>query len=138
MAGFNSAEYAWVDITAVAGGRPLLGITGIKYGESIEREYIYGKGNKPKAIQDKNISYEGELRVLQSELEALIAASPRKSILGLVLDEVTIAYAPEDGIPTVDQLVHVKFTESMKEMSQGDGSMEVTLPIMFIDLKHNV
>jgi len=135
---FNSDEYAWKDITAVVNGRPLLGITGVKYGEKIDREYLYGKGNKPRAIQDKNISYEGELKVRQSELEALTASSPKKSILNLTLDVVTIAYAPEDGVITTDQLVHVKFSENMKELNQGDAAMEVTLPIMFLEVKYNV
>ena len=78
------------------------------------------------------------MKVLQSELEALIASSPKKSILNLTLDVVTVAYAPEGGVITVDQLVYVKFGESMKEMNQGDAAMEVTLPIMFLDVKHNV
>ena len=135
---FDSSEYAWVDITAVAGGRPLFGIRGVKYGEKIDREYLYGKGNKPWAIQDKNISYEGELTVLQSELEAFIKSSNGKSILNLKLDNVTISYAPTDGQIVTDQLRIVKFMDSMKEMKQGDAYMEITLPIMFLDLKQQI
>lgn len=135
---FNSKEYSWVELTAVAGGRMLNGLRGIKYGEKIEREYLYAKGNKPWAIQDKNISYEGELTLLQSELEAFIKSSTKKSILSLTLDTLTCAYAPTDGTIVTDQLRHVKFMESMKEFKQGDGFMEITLPIMFLDLKHQI
>ena len=135
---FNSAEYGWNDITAVAGGRVLNGIRGLKYGEKIEREYLYAKGNKPWAIQDKNISYEGELTVLQSELEAFIKSSGKKSILNITLETLTISYAPLDGALVTDQLRQIKFTESFKEMKQDDGFMEITLPIMFLDLKHQI
>lgn len=135
---FNSKEYGWIDITISAGGRVFYGARSVKYGEKIEREYLYAKGDKPYAIQDKNISYEGELGVLQSELEALIRDSGAKSILGVTLDTVTVSYAPSDGEVVTDQLRHVKFTESMKELKQGDGFMEVTLPIMFLELKHQI
>ncbi len=135
---FNSAEYAWVDLTAVAGGRILNGIRGIKYGEKIEREYLYAKGNKPWAIQDKNIAFEGEITVSQSELEAFIKSSGNKSILSITLDSLTCSYAPSDGVLVTDQLKHIKFMESMKELKQGDAFMEVTIPIMFLDLKHQI
>ena len=120
---FNSKEYAWVDLTAVAGGRILNGIRAIKYGEKIEREYLYAKGNRPWAIQDKNISYEGEITILQSELEAFIAASDQKSILSITLDTLTCSYAPPDGQLITDQLEHIKFTESIKELKQGDNML---------------
>ncbi len=135
---FNSAEYAWGDLTAVAGGRILNGIRGTKYGEKIEREYLYAKGNRPWAIQDKNIAYEGELTVLQSELEAFIKSSAGKSILSITLDTLTCSYAPANGELVTDQLKHIKFMESMKELKQGDAFMEVTIPIMFLDLKQQI
>ncbi len=135
---FNSSEYAWVDLTAVAGGRILNGIRGIKSGEKIEREYLCAKGNRPWAIQDKNIAYEGELTVLQSELEAFIKSSKNKSILSITLDTLTCSYAPKDGELVTDQLKHIKFMESMKEIKQGDAFMEVTIPIMFLDLKQQI
>ena len=135
---FNSAEYNWVDIIAVAGGRILRGIRGIKYGEKIEREYLYAKGNKPWSIQDKNISYEGEITILQSELEAFIKSSENKSILSITLDTLTVSYAPTDGELITDQLRHIKFMESIKQMKQGDGYQEITLPVMFLDLKHQI
>ncbi len=136
----NNNEYGWTEFTAVAGGRILYGIQGLKYGEKIEREFLYGKGNQPWSIQDKNISYEGELTLLQSELEAFIKSSSTKSILDLTLDVVTASYLPKDVGPIVtDQLLHVRFMESMKEMKQGDGSMAaITIPIMFLRLKHQI
>lgn len=135
---FNSDEFSYKDITAVAGGRILGGLTGIKYGMKVDREYIYARGNKPRAIQDKNKTPEGEIKVLQSELRAFLKSSGTNSILDLTLDNITITYAPTGGIPVTDQLQHVKFLEEMQEMNQGDGNMEVTLPIMFLDVKYDI
>ncbi len=135
---FDSKEYAWVDLTAVAGGRILGGIRGIKYGEKIEREYLYAKGNRPWAIQDKNITYEGELTLLQSELEAFIKSSGNASILSITLDTLTCSYASKEGELVTDQLKDIKFMESMKELKQGDAFMEVTIPIMFLELKQQI
>ena len=137
---FDSKEYSWADITVVAGGRPLTGIRGIKYGEKQEKEYLYAKGDEPHSIQRKNKSYEGEITILQSELEALIKSSPQKSLLNVKLETITIAYAPKDGpgVITVDQIKKAEFTESMKDIKQGDGNMEIALPIMFLRLKQNI
>ena len=137
---FDSTEYSWNNITVVAGGRPLAGIVGVKYGEKQEKEYLYAKGNEPHSIQRKNKSYEGEITILQSELEALIKSSPQKSLLNVKLETITIAYAPKDGpgVITVDQIKKAEFTESMKDIKQGDGNMEIALPIMFLRLKQNI
>ena len=135
---FNSDEYAWKDLTAVGGGRVLAGLTKVKHETKLEREYVYGKGNAPRAIQDKNIEHSGELEMLQSEYQALVKASPNNDILKLTLDNLTLSCAPAGGVPTTDQLCHVKFTSKGKEMTQGDGHIKITLPFMFLDIKEDI
>jgi len=80
---FDSREYEWADITLVLGGKDITGIRAIKYGEKQEKEPVYGKGNKPRKIQKGNISYDGEISLLQSEYETLVANSSNKSVLSL-------------------------------------------------------
>ena len=58
---FNSREYEWADITVVLGGRDITGLRSIRYKESQEKEAVYGKGNRPQAIQKGNKSYEGSI-----------------------------------------------------------------------------
>lgn len=136
---FDTNQYAWKDVTVVMGGRPVTGIQGVAYTEKVEREAVYGKGNEPQAIQTKNKSYDGSIDLLQSELEALIKASPTGSILDLKLDNITISYA-ENGQANVitDQLIEVQFTESPKSIKQGDAYMTITLPIIFLRVKHQI
>jgi len=133
---FDSRQYEWNDLTLVLGGRDLTAFRGVKYAEKQEKEPVYGKGNKPLSIQKGNISYDGEITLLQSELETLREVSKTKSVLDLQLDAVVCYGNPSSGdVMITDVLQGVQFTESPKEMKQGDKNMEVTLPFIFLRLK---
>jgi hypothetical protein len=133
---FNSREYEWSDLTLVLGGRDLTGIRAIKYTEKIEREAIYAKGRNPHSIQSGNVSYEGEISILQSEYEALVFAG-NGSILGLSLDAV-IAYGNPVNLDMVitDKVLGIRFTEASKELKQGDKFMEMKLPFIALEVKN--
>jgi hypothetical protein len=133
---FNSREYEWPDVTLVLGGRDLTGIRAIKYTEKIEREAIYAKGRNPHSIQSGNVSYEGEISVLQSEYEALVFAG-NGSIMGLSLDAV-IAYGNPLNLDMVitDKLLGIRFTEASKEFKQGDKFMEMKLPFIALEVRN--
>lgn len=133
---FNSREYEWPDVTLVLGGRDLTGIRAIKYTEKIEREAIYAKGRNPHSIQSGNISYEGEISVLQSEYEALVIAGGG-SVMGLSVDAV-ISYGNPSTLDMIitDKLLGIRFTEASKEFKQGDKFMEMKLPFIALELKN--
>ncbi len=128
---FNSRQYEFADITVFMGGRDVTGLRSIKYTAKQEKEAVHGKGNMPLSIQKGNKTYEGEVGLLQSELEALTVGG--RSVLDL---EVTIAVTygnPTNGDMVVTEILQgVQFTEESKEMKQGDKFMEVTLPIIFL------
>lgn len=128
---FNSREYEWADLTLLLGGKDLTGIRGIKYTIKQEKEVVYGKGNMPIAIQKGNKSIEGEITVLQSELETMRLQSGTKSILDLQLDGVVCYGNPANGDVLVTDVVQgIQFTEEPKELKQGDKFMEITLPFI--------
>lgn len=133
---FNSREYEWADVTLILGGADLTGIRGIKYLEKIEREPIHAKGRTPHSIQSGNITYDGEITLLQSELETLIT-SGNGSILGLSLD-CEVSYGTPPNAMITDRVLGLRFTESPKELKQGDKFMEVTLPFIALDVKNQV
>jgi hypothetical protein len=127
---FNSRQYEWGDVTLVLGGRDITGIRGIKYTEKGEKEALFAKGRFAHSIQTGNITVEGEITVLQSELIALERAG-NGSVLGLNLDAVVAYGNPSLGDAMVtDRIVSVSFTESPKEMKQGDKNMEITIPFI--------
>ena len=128
---FNSREYEWADLTLLLGGKDLTGIRGIKYTIKQEKEVVYGKGNMPIAIQKGNKSIEGEITVLQSELETMRLQSGTGSILDLQLDAVACYGNPANGdVLFTDVIQGIQFTEEPKELKQGDKFMEITLPFI--------
>lgn len=133
---FNSREYEWADLTLILGGRDLTGIRGIKYAEKFEREHLHAKGRFPHSIQTGNAIYEGEITLLQSEYEALVAAG-NGTIMSLSLD-CTVGYGnPANGDAlTTDRVQGIRFTEAAKELKQGDKFMEITLPFLAIGVKN--
>ena len=133
---FDSRQYEFADVTLVLGGKDITGIRGIKYSKKQEKEVLYGKGNQPHFIQKGNISYEGELTLMQGELETLIASSKDASVLSLQLDAVVCYGNPANGdMMITDVLQGIQFTEENKELKQGDKFMEVTLPFIFLRKK---
>ncbi len=134
---FDSREYEWADVTVVMAGRDVTGIRGVSYTASQEKEALYAKGNKPHGIQRGNKSYEGSIRILQSELEALSAAAG-----GDVLDvsfNIVVSYGnPSKGdIIRTDLLSGVEITSKPKSMNQNDRFMEIELPLVMLDVIDN-
>lgn len=133
---FNTRQYEYADITVSLGGRVITGLRGVKYSSKQEKEPVYGKGNLPLHIQKGNVSYEGEISLLQSELETLRLAGGG-SVLGLRLDAVVAYGNPSQGdVLIVDKIHGIEFTEDAKEMKQGDKFMEVTLPFICLRIKN--
>ena len=134
---FNSKEYEWADVTVVMAGRDVTGIRGVSYTASQEKEALYAKGNKPHGIQRGNKSYEGSIRILQSELDALNAAAG-----GDVLDvsfNIVVAYGnPSKGdVVRTDLLSGVEITSVPKGLNQNDRFMEIELPLVMLDVIEN-
>lgn len=134
---FDSRQYEFADLTLELGGRIVTGFRGVKYTSKQEKELVYGKGNQPLHIQKGNIGYEGEISLLQGELENLRKASASGSVLGLRLDAV-VAYGNASNGDTliVDKIRGLEFTEDAKEMKQGDKFMEVSLPFICLRIEN--
>jgi hypothetical protein len=135
---FNSRQYQWSDLTLELGGRIVTGFRGLKYSTKQEKELLYGKGNIPRSIQRGNIAPEGEITVLQSELETLRQAGGG-SILGLHLDATAVYGDPANGDTIItDKLLGIEFTEDPKELKQGDKNMEISLPFICLEIRNQV
>lgn len=133
---FDSRQYEFSDLNLELGGRTVTGFRGIKYSSKQEKELVYGKGNEPLHIQKGNRSYEGEITLLQSELETLRQAGSG-SVLNLRLDAVVAYGNPSNGDTLItDKIRGLEFTEDAKEMKQGDKFMEVTLPFICLKIEN--
>jgi hypothetical protein len=137
---FDSKEYAFSNIEVIMLGRNIGGFRGIKYKTSQENEELYGRGNEPRGFVSGNRKYEGELSVLQSELEALTdAAGIGKDITQMPLFDLIVTYLPEDSLTlVVDNVKGVKIGEFEKGMKQGDKFMEIALPFKALKIEYNI
>lgn len=133
---FDSRQYEWADLSLVLGGKDHTGIRGVKYSEKAEKEAVFAKGRHAHSIQTGNIAVEGEITILQSDYEALVA-SGGGSVLGLNLDGIFSYGNPALGDPIItDRVVGISFTEAPKEFKQGDKFMELTLPFIALRVKN--
>ena len=138
MATVETKQYAWSDIRVRALGREFVCIRGIKYKRSSEDEHLHGRGSKPIAIQSGNITYEGEITLLQSELEALTSALGVVNLTSIRFD-IVVTYQPNDAGPVVTDIIKsVKCKEYEKGMEQGDKFMEITIPFLALDIIENI
>jgi len=136
---FNSREYEWADVTLVLGGKDITGVRGVKYASKQDKETVYGKGNQPLAIQKGNFGYDGEIILLQSELETLRKNAKDGTILNLNLDAVVCYGNPSAGdVMITDVIQGLEFTEESKELKQGDKFQEITLPFICLRIKNVV
>lgn len=132
---FSTSEYAFSDVAVRFLGRTIIGFQGVSYKVTQNKVNIYGRGNKPVARGRGNKEYEGTVKVLQSELEALQHAAGGKSdICDIQPFDIEISYQVEGGNATIDTLKRCEFTEQAKELNQGDTHMEIELPITFSDI----
>ena len=136
MADFSSKQYSWCSLSIALGGRIIEGVTGVEYTVKKEKEFLYGRGCKPHQILSGNVSYEGKIKIWQSELEAMTRDAQDKDVTKMRFD-VVIAYVPEGGGQIVtDILEGVEITEVKKGIAQGDKNMEIELPILFLNIKY--
>lgn len=136
---FNSKEYSWVNVTVYLYGQPVLGCRGIEYKPKVAREPLFAMGKRAYSIQSGKREYEGTLTITQSELAALnrsAAAKGYDDVLDLEMD-IVVSYV-ENGIVTTDRIVNAAFTEAPMALKEGDLYMEVALPFIALDVKHNI
>ncbi|TCI93676.1 hypothetical protein [Tenacibaculum sp. M341] len=131
----NSPEFRWADVQVVVLGRTITRIRGVKFSVKREKEYLMARGEDPHAIQYGNKTPEGELTLLQSEVEALQKLlAPYEDLTDLPPFDITVSFvrASEPEKIATYRLIGAEFTEDNRELKQGDKFMEITLPIMYL------
>lgn len=137
----NGLEYGWQSVNFHFLGRPVAGVLDVNYGVKREKKNIMATGSKPIARARGAKSYEGKIKVLQSELQALQRAanntSPGSDLTDIAMFDIQVCYVPDplNGVIITDTLLDCEFTEVMKGMKVGDLNMEVELPLIIGDIR---
>lgn len=130
------SEFAFKDIRVRLLGRDIAGLQGLTYKKSVEKEFVYGRGNKALGIQHGNIKVEGTLSILQSEFEALQTAIKTANPLADITDAVfDIVNTYGDGLTAhTDIVLSASITEYEKGMKQNDKLKVIELPFLALDV----
>lgn len=136
----NGQEYAWEDVQIVMLGRPVIGVVEISYKTAREKKNIMGRGSRPVARGRGPKNYEGKIKLLQSELEALQRGLKKGTDPTDIRPfQIVVAYAPvEGGVITTDLLDDVEFLELEKTIKTEDLNMEIELPLIIGEVKYNI
>ena len=132
-------ESEWNDFQVSLDSVKIAGLRGLSYKETDEDEPLYAAGRLPVGIQTGNTSYEGELKVLKNEIDAMNIAAKAAGYNSIkdVPNLVIVAVFKPKGIRVLrtDTLLGVKISELPVGWDQGSKFMEISLPYKFLDIK---
>lgn len=136
----RSNQKGWGNIKVAIGGRQLIGITAIKYSDKTEKELVYGAGRKPIHVGIGNESYSGSIKLYRYEIDAILAGITTGEKKLTALDTFTITVVAQfDGASSFEtDVVSAQFTESGRDIKQGDKMDEIELPLLVTDIQYNV
>lgn len=130
----RSSECAWAQIEIKILGRVIKGLRGFEFKKAQEKEHLYGAGSQPLDIQDGNVAYTGNIKVLGYELDAMNRAARKAGYADIVdvpheLIVITCKFQKTKLDPkTFYTATGVAFTEFASAMEQNAKMREVTLP----------
>ena len=137
---FETKQYSWSDVTINYQGRKLVGVQGVTYKKSVERELVYGRGSNPLAVQSGNKKVEGTLMLLQSELEGLTAAikaiNPTADITDFKSD-ILVTYG-QGNTAVTDRINGAYISEYEKGMEQNDKFKVIELPFIALSVDEKI
>ena len=136
----RSSECAWQHAELKLLGRVIRGLRGFELRKSVEKEHLFGAGNKAIDIQTGNVTVTGNIVVLGFELDQLNQAAqlagfqditevPHEAIALTVSFRKTLA----DRKTTV-AVRGIAFSEYVHAMQQNAKMREATLPLLAMDM----
>lgn len=122
----NGINYGWAVITLKF---PFGDVEpqSIDYGDELEKEVTYGRGNLPRGVGEGNYKATCKLNFLLDDWEQIEnhCKSRGVSLYGLQIPSVVVAYANPGDRPRVDEITKVSFSKVDNKAAQGDKSLGV-------------
>lgn len=135
----NGQEYSFEDVQVYVFEEPLNGIEGIEYIAELDHYNIYGRGSKAVAVGRGQERFSGTLWLLQNEAEKLQEKlSFGQNLTHLQPFDITISYAPDNGIIKTDVLKYCRISRYAKRLRNGEGFMLVELPLVIGQINYNI
>jgi hypothetical protein len=141
MPTFSTKECAWAHVSVTLLGRTIVGLRGFEFKKTVEKEHLYGAGDKPIDIQSGNQKFEGNLKLLKFEVDMLNDAAQDEDYADILdvphdLIVITCDYKKKDTDKTRTITVSgVAFNELTTTMEQNAKMTEVTLPFLAMNIE---
>lgn len=134
MAIINGKSYDWADVSVKLPGLEIE-VQEISYDDELEKEAVYGKGNRPRGYGTGNYKSEGKLSLLKDDFDDLVAYCKRRDIplYKLVVPKIIVSYANETQKTRTDELNTVTFTKTSHKNAQGDKSLKVDMDFIIVN-----
>lgn len=129
----NGKAYDWSDVDVKLPGLTME-VQEISYDDELEKEVVYGKGQRPRGYGEGNYKSEGKLVLLRDDYDTLLdyCNNQRIGLYKLVIPKVIVGYANAGDRTRTDVLNTVTFTKSGHKGAQGDKSLKVDLDFIIV------
>ncbi|WP_032122041.1 hypothetical protein [Clostridium amazonitimonense] len=133
MAIINGKAYDWGDISVKLPGLEIEPQE-ISYNDELEKEAVYGKGQKPRGYGEGNYKADGKLSLLKDDFDDLVeyCKSQGVALYKLVIPKIVVSYANTTQRTKTDVLSTVTITKVNHKNGQGDKSLKVDLDLLVI------
>lgn len=130
----NGKAYDWSDVDIKLPGLTIE-VQEISYDDELEKEVVYGKGQKPRGYGEGNYKSEGKISLLRDDYDSLLDYCKKKNtpLLKLVIPKIVVSYANEGARTRSDVLNTVTFTKRSNKASQGDKNLKVDLDMIIVN-----
>ncbi len=134
MAIINGRAYDWGDVSIKLPGLDLE-VQEISYDDELEKEVVYGKGQRPRGYGEGNYKSEGKLSLLRDDFDDLIAYCKQQGVglYKLVIPKIVVSYANGAEKTKTDVLNVVTFTKTSTKNAQGDKSLKIDLDFIIVN-----
>lgn len=130
----TTSECAWAQFEVKILNRVIKGLRGFESKKTVDAEHLYGAGAEPIDITKGNVKYEGSIKLLGFEADAMDKAAQDAGYDDITdvpheLIIITISFKRRSTDKIKTFLTRgVQFTEDALTMEQGAKNREVTLP----------
>jgi hypothetical protein len=136
----TTSECAWSHFEVKVLGRVIKGLRGFSFKKTVEKEHLYGAGDDPLDIITGNKKYEGNIKLLGFEVDALNKAAGLAQFGDITevpheLIVITCSYKRRitDSVKTYTA-TGVAFTENGVDLEQNAKHREITLPFIAMNI----
>ncbi|TDX86179.1 hypothetical protein [Epilithonimonas xixisoli] len=137
----TTKECAWANFEVKVLNRTIKGLRGFETKKTKDAEHLMGAGDQPIDIMTSNIKYEGNIKVLGFEADAMNKAAQTAGYDDITevpheLIIISISFKRRITDKRKTYIVRgVQFTEDAMSMEQGAKNREITLPYLAMDVQ---